>query len=566
MACSIAYGDIVNSKVLRNIDLTTQFARHTLTITAENKGASSTSTYDLAVQNATNLANIRAESETGSALEVTAGDAKTGYTTYTVKLAIAAGKAVTFKVFLTYVASLKPFPSEITMTQHQLVRYYDNVYFYSPYHTNNQRTTVKLATSRVEGHNESPANKVSGDTITYGSYSDIKPLTTASLWVHYENNAPFLTVTKMVKEYEVSHWGNLAVEQAVDIRHDGATLKGHFSRIDFQRNPGGSPSAVLQLTESLPKQAQDIYYRDDIGNISTSSFSVNSNKNTLEFHIVPRFPLFGGWKNNWYTGYNLPLYPYLSYDSSSNYRLNVSFASDLGQVFVEDYTVRIILPEGASITDVKVPFSVDRSETKHFTYLDTTGRPVLVLTKRNVVPEHNVAIIVEYHFSWITKWHEPLLIAAAFFVLLSLVMVYVRFQLSIKPVDNTKTFQKRTEVVNALKTVKAKIDAELSRQNTAAEKATETSFRWNARPSVLDDLIKAAGQATTIATGESFSSRVKDFVEAQIELFHYQGKVHALRFSSGAKKTKVEKEKKLQEKFRAASDTVQQFVEDWIAL
>lgn len=131
-------------------------------------------------------------------------------------------------------------------------------------------------------------------------------------------------------------------------------MQGHFSRIDFQRNPGGSPSAVLQLTESLPTEAHDIYYRDDIGNISTSSFTVNPTKNTLEFHIVPRFPLFGGWKNNWYTGYNLPLHPYLSYDSSSNYRLNVTFASDLGQVFVEDYTVRVILPEGATITDVKV--------------------------------------------------------------------------------------------------------------------------------------------------------------------------------------------------------------------
>lgn len=81
LACSIAYGDIVNSKLLRNIDLTTQFARHTLTITAENKGASSINKYDLAVKNATNLANIKAETETGSALEVTAGaaDEKNGY-------------------------------------------------------------------------------------------------------------------------------------------------------------------------------------------------------------------------------------------------------------------------------------------------------------------------------------------------------------------------------------------------------------------------------------------------------------------------------------------------------
>lgn len=148
------------------------------------------------------------------------------YTTYSVKLSIDAGKAVTFKVFLTYVASLKPYPREITMTQHQLVRYYDNAYFFSPYQTNNQRTTVKLATSRIEGRSEGPTpTKASGDTVTFGAYSDIKPFSHSSLWVHYENNAPFLTVTKMLKEYEVSHWGNLAVEQHVDIRHDGAALK-----------------------------------------------------------------------------------------------------------------------------------------------------------------------------------------------------------------------------------------------------------------------------------------------------------------------------------------------------
>jgi oligosaccharyltransferase complex subunit alpha (ribophorin I) len=147
-----------------------------------------------------------------------------------VKVAIDAGKATTFKVFLVYSGSLEPFPKEIPMNGRQLVRYYSNAYFYSPYTTANQRSTVKLASSHLEGHSETPTPvKVSGDTVTFGAYADVKPFSHASLWLHFENHAPFITVSKMVKEYEVSHWGNLAVEQALDVRHDGAALKVYIS-------------------------------------------------------------------------------------------------------------------------------------------------------------------------------------------------------------------------------------------------------------------------------------------------------------------------------------------------
>jgi hypothetical protein len=73
LACTAVLGDITNIKVLRSIDLTSQFARHSINITAENKGAS-TSTYLLAVENATNLAYYKAENEAGAPLEVTPGD------------------------------------------------------------------------------------------------------------------------------------------------------------------------------------------------------------------------------------------------------------------------------------------------------------------------------------------------------------------------------------------------------------------------------------------------------------------------------------------------------------
>lgn len=63
-----------------------------------------------------------------------------------------------------------------------------------------------------------------------------------ALKVHEENNSPFLTVTNLERVIEVSHWGNIAVEEHVDIRHSGATLKGSFSRFDYQRSQDGVSS------------------------------------------------------------------------------------------------------------------------------------------------------------------------------------------------------------------------------------------------------------------------------------------------------------------------------------
>ena len=50
------------------------------------------------------------------------------------------------------------------------------------------------------------------------------------LTVHYENNNPFLVVSRIERTIELSMWGNIAVEETVDVRHDGAKLKGSFSR------------------------------------------------------------------------------------------------------------------------------------------------------------------------------------------------------------------------------------------------------------------------------------------------------------------------------------------------
>ena len=73
--------------------------------------------------------------------------------------------------------------------------------------------------------------------------------------VHYENNSPFLTLTSMMRVIEVSHWGNIAVEETFDLRHSGAALKGPFSRYDYQRSQDGVSSV-----KSFKVSYRDLFY------------------------------------------------------------------------------------------------------------------------------------------------------------------------------------------------------------------------------------------------------------------------------------------------------------------
>lgn len=230
------------------------------------------------------------------------------------KQELAAGKSLKFEVELVLFFSEKPYPAEITQAEKQYVLFKGNHYYYSLYSTKQQNTVVNLASDKVESYSQLKPTSKSDSAITYGPYENVKPFEINELSVHFENNSPFLTVTNLVRTIEVSHWGNIAVEETVDLYHYGAKLKGAFSRFDYMRRIGGA-SSVKSIRTLLPPAAADVYYRDEIGNISTSNLRASGARNKLseplDFEIRPRFPLFGGWKTHYTVGYNLPIYQYL---------------------------------------------------------------------------------------------------------------------------------------------------------------------------------------------------------------------------------------------------------------
>lgn len=431
--------DLVVVKVLKNVDLTTQLPKIVSQITLENAGQSGVRYFlvaaDLPIASSLSFigASIKSSSDEEKKLKVTKATigAHQDKQLYRVDLpnSLESGKEVTVEVETIYIHTLRPYPSHITQAEKQFVKFVGNVYFYSPYKSRSQTTIVTCASSSIDFFTREKPSTQADKVITYGPYEDVDAFKQVEMVVHYENNAPFLTVTHMTRLIEVSHWGNIAVEESYDMVHSGAILKGPFSRYDYQRNQDGV-SSIKSFKTMLPASARDVYYRDEIGNISTSH--LHETEEGVELELRPRFPLFGGWKTNYYIGYNVPSYQYL-FNKGDNYALAMKFIDHIFDDQVIDHlTVVIILPEGSKDIKLKTPYDVRRDADKlHFTYLDTVGRPVVTLHKNNLVEQHIQDFELHYVFPKYMLLQEPLLVVGAFYLLFVLVIIYVRLDFSI---------------------------------------------------------------------------------------------------------------------------------------
>ena len=134
-------------------------------------------------------------------------------------------KSTSFVVEVVFSHILQPYPAKIGQSEKQQILFTGNIYFYTPYLVRTQKTIVKLSSSTIESHTKVKPVSMSENVITYGPYKDTRPFQLHEMKVHYENNSPFLTVNDMTRWIEVSHWGNVAVEETYHMTHVGAQLK-----------------------------------------------------------------------------------------------------------------------------------------------------------------------------------------------------------------------------------------------------------------------------------------------------------------------------------------------------
>merc|ERR1711915_559122 len=342
------------------------------------------------------------------------------------KSSLSAGASTTITVEVVLGGALEMFPAAISQKEKQLARFSGNLYVYSPYNILTQTSTVQLASSNLESYTKTKPVSLSDSSITYGPHNNIAPFSSGEMVIHGENNSPMLVVSRLERVIEVSMWGTIAVV------HKGAALKGSFSRYEFQRENSGV-SSVKNFKTLLPAAARDVYYRDDIGNISTSHMKVMDD--AVELDLRPRFPLFGGWKTHYVVGYNVPSYEYIFYKGDIHV-LNMRLVDHIyDDMLIEQAEIKIILPEGVTDLQLDTPFPISRGEDrKHYTYLDTTGRTVVVLSTgpgQILTEAHIQDFQLQFTYPHRTMLTEPLLLVSAFLLLFLLAIVYVRLDFSI---------------------------------------------------------------------------------------------------------------------------------------
>lgn len=432
--------NLINSNVERVIDLTSQLVKITSTITLENTGKESVQ--NLLVYLEPDLSGTLSFMSARDSLknDLPISKLKTEKEKiYNVKLNQPLNTGRTATVVIEYIIpkALSPYPSSITQKEKQFVRFFGNHYFYSPYETKKQTTTVNLNTRNIETHSKLKPVSQSDSTITYGPYTNIPSFSIDKLIIHYENNAPFLTVTRLERLIEISHWGNIAVQENIEILHTGAKLKGSFSRYDYQRDTSNNHHSIKSYRTVLPASAHSIYYRDSNGNISTST--VRPRKDWIELELKPRFPLFGGWKSSYTLGYSVPSYQYL-FKNNNQYVLRMRLLDHVfDDMHVEELETHIVMPVGVKNINVNTPYTVEKlPNSVAYKYLDNLGRTVIRIRKTNLVEQHIQDLEIVYDWQPILLIHEPILVALALYILFLAVIIYVRLDFSIQEHQKTQ--------------------------------------------------------------------------------------------------------------------------------
>ena len=158
--------------------------------------------------------------------------------------------------------------------------------------------------------------------------------------------------------------------------------------------------------------------------------------------------MFGGWRNHYTIGYNLPSATYLAKDGSS-FKLEAPATTELYDNFViENVKVTFVLPEGVQNVKIDAGFDFTRSEdsTRYskninwlflywfgiLAFLDTSGRILSGLTASHLTGDHASTITVTYEWNSLLIFKEPLLAIAGWLVFFSAIVVIARLDFSIK--------------------------------------------------------------------------------------------------------------------------------------
>lgn len=166
--------EIENKNVDRTIDLVSQLVKVSLKITLEHKSKKPITNYVFLVplKQCDKLSFISARDSSKKELKTTL---TRGANDCSYSMTLPAGQNGNPVVYIETVFSklLEAFPTEITQAERQLVRYFGNAVFYSPFKTVSQKTTIHLASRNVESFTQVKPSAHTDTQIVYGPYENV---------------------------------------------------------------------------------------------------------------------------------------------------------------------------------------------------------------------------------------------------------------------------------------------------------------------------------------------------------------------------------------------------------
>ncbi|ORY82695.1 Ribophorin I [Protomyces lactucae-debilis] len=337
--------------------------------------------------------------------------------------ALPAGQKITLSLSSSRLHKLKPKPSTMDQTGKQFLEYTFETRVSSPYKTLKQKTKLKLPNGNIKEH--TGGGEVSDSTVSYGPYEhDSSSAADEVAKIRFEHTAPLTVVKYFERDIDVSHWGgNIAFEDRYSVTNDAARLRKQFDRIEFSsRQRPGPSSAIKAMAFKLPKGTRDVYYTDEIGNVSTSRF--RKNKFDAQLEITPRYPIFGNWNYTFTLGWNNNLGRFMTKSGNQHY-LRVPFMEGVDNVAYDDVLVKVILPEGAKIKQIEtyVPHSKETRGVKK-TFMDTVGRTVVAFEASDLTDDlARRELLIAYEYTTADHLRKPLVVTLAIGAIFALSIV-----------------------------------------------------------------------------------------------------------------------------------------------
>lgn len=302
----------------------------------------------------------------------------------------------------------------------------DDAYYPSVYDSKKMKSTFEVGQSAtVVKATEIDSGEIRGRSIRYGTYKNIESLKSHTIFILVDYEDPLPVFTEVSRSITLSHWKPINIDEEYRLVNKISALDGEFGRLDF--NPWKVKYALNNLDCDLPRETRDLYYTDEIGNITTSN--AYRTKLAVKLSIEPRFPILGGWKTYWKQGYTLPKDQYITKDGDAdNYKFEINLSHPYNDIVAEDFTLKIILPEGASDIEIQLPFEMDATEQEVvYQYLDLRGRVGIVLQKHNVLEKyHDDTVVIRYKLSPFDIYLKLVIMCFYSFCALFFCMVFYR--------------------------------------------------------------------------------------------------------------------------------------------